>query len=61
MYFYTNKIDKNEAQQNVLLEMCSDTCFIDGNGANFHGIGTIDLNLAFYISCGYFSVAFLFN
>lgn len=38
MYFYTHKITKNETQQNILLEMCSDACFNFRNGAGIYGI-----------------------
>ncbi len=47
MYFYPNKSYENKTQQNLLLEMCGDACFINGNGASFHGIGTIKLHLTF--------------
>ena len=36
MYFYLHKINKNE--QNILLEMCHDTCLGYGDGACARGI-----------------------
>lgn len=38
MYFCNNKINKNEIQQNILLEMRCDTCFHTWYGTYFYGI-----------------------
>ena len=38
MYFYTHKINKNENQQNILLEMCSNACIRFGNGWSIYGL-----------------------
>ncbi len=38
MYFYTQKIYKNENEQAQLLEMCSNACFRFRNGKCFPGL-----------------------
>ena len=35
MYFYTRKINKNETEQNILLEMCDNACIRLRNGKCF--------------------------
>lgn len=49
MYLYIHKINNNEAEQNILLEMCSDAGFRFRNGKGIYGIKYT----AFYFeSCG---------
>ena len=38
MYFYTHKINKNETQQNILLEMCRHAGLIVRDGESIDGI-----------------------
>jgi hypothetical protein len=38
MYFYIHKINKNETEQNILLEMCNDACFYYGDGKGIYNI-----------------------
>ena len=40
MYLYSHKINKNEIEQNLLLEMCSDACHCYGIGWSISGINT---------------------
>ena len=38
MYFYIHKINKNEIEQNILLEMCCNACIRFGNGKDIYGL-----------------------
>lgn len=38
MYFYSYKINKNEIEQNILLEVCSNASLHYGNGEGINGI-----------------------